>query len=67
MTKKPPPRSRAAVKELAAEVLPARGESVDLKKKELWVMDKKSKMKNETWFVNKECSKPEAGSDGEED
>ena len=67
LTKKPPPRSRAAVKELAAEVLPARGESVDLKKKELWVMDKKSKMKNETWFVNKECSKPEAGSDGEED
>ena len=67
LTKKPPPRSRAAVKELAAEVLPVRGESVDLKKKELWVMDKKSKMKNETWFVNKECSKPEAGSDGEED
>ena len=26
------------------------------KKKEMWVIDKKSKTKTETWFVNKECS-----------
>ena len=26
------------------------------KRKEMWVIDKKSKTKNETWFVNKECA-----------
>ena len=57
LTRKPPSR-RAAARE---------AQDSEGKKKELWVMDKKSKMKNETWFVNKECSKPEADSDGEEE
>lgn len=28
----------------------------DVKKKEMWVVDKKAKTRTETWFVNKECS-----------
>ena len=31
------------------------------KRKELWVVDKKSKTKTETWFVNKECSNSKSG------
>ena len=33
----------------------------EVKKKELWVIDKKSKTKNETWFVNKECTNSKGG------
>ena len=66
ITKKHPSRSRAANRD-SSEAPSSKADSADLKKKELWVMDKKSKMKNETWFVNKECSKPDAGSEGEDE
>lgn len=36
---------------------------LETKKKELWVIDRKSKTKTETWFVNKECSKSSNPSD----
>ena len=42
------------------EILKA-GIAQDVKKKELWVIDKKSKTKNETWFVNSECTNSKGG------
>ena len=58
-------RSKAVTQESCDT--PLRADSGDCKKKELWVTDKKNKVKNETWFVNKECTKPEAGSEGEDE
>ena len=59
LTRKHTSRSKTAAQDAS--------DTPDMKKRELWVTDKKAKMKNETWFVNKECSKPDAASEGEED
>jgi len=48
------------------EILKA-GIAQEVKKKELWVIDKKSKTKNETWFVNQECSNSKGGEENASD
>ena len=48
------------------EILKA-GIAQEVKKKELWVIDKKSKTKNETWFVNQECTNSKGGEENASD